>query len=126
MARKKYRVDIAPEAQGDISPEAKIMTISLAEDVKTVDDLASDPRALLAQVRSGGRPVVIAETGKPSVVMLTAERYEWLVHLVNFARLMNEGEASIQAEGTRPLEEFIKELEDEGKLPRRNRAARRG
>jgi prevent-host-death family protein len=97
----------------------------MAEDIKTAEDLQTEPRGLLEQVQRTGRPVVIAETGKPAVVMLTAERYEWLVHLVNLARLLNEGEADIRAGRVRPLEEFIRELEDEGKLPRRNRRARR-
>jgi prevent-host-death family protein len=76
-----------------------------------VEDLEADPRALLAQAQRTGRPLVIAEAGKPAVVLLTAERYEWLVHLVNFARLINEGEESIRKEGTRPLEDFIRDME---------------
>jgi prevent-host-death family protein len=105
--------------------EGATVSISPAEDVKTMEELATDPHRLVEQARATGRPVVIAETGKPSVVLLTAERYEWLVHLVNFARLINEAEAEIRAGKVRPVEEFIKELEDEGKLPRRNRRARR-
>ena len=101
------------------------MSIHLAEDVKTVDDLEANPRALLEQAQRTGRPVVIAEGGKPAVVMLTAERYEWLVHLVNFTRLINEAEADIRAGRTRPAEEVFKELEDEGKVPRRNHRVRR-
>lgn len=105
--------------------ESATVSISPAEDVKTVEDLETAPRALLEQARATGRPVIIAEAGKPSVVILAAERYEWLVHLVNLARLLNEAEADIRAGRTRPAEEFFKELEDEGKLPRRNRRARR-
>jgi prevent-host-death family protein len=101
------------------------MPISLTEDVKTVDDLEAAPRALLEQAQRTGRPIVIAEAGKPAVVMLTAERYEWLIHLINFSRLINEAEAEVRAGKVRPVEEFIKELEDEGKLPSRNRRARR-
>ena len=101
------------------------MAISLAEDIKTVDDLEKAPRALLEQVRRTNRPIVIAEAGKPTTVMLPAERYEWLVHLVNLSRLLNEGEEDIRAGRVRPLEEFIRELEDEGKLPRRNQRSRR-
>ena len=97
------------------------MSISLAEDIKTVEDLEKAPRVLLEQVRRTNRPVVIAEAGKATTVMLPAERYEWLVHLVNLSRLLNEAEEDIRAGRVRPLEEFIRELEDEGKLPRRNR-----
>ncbi len=101
------------------------METSLAEDIKTADDFENAPRALLEQVQRTGRPVVIAETGKPSVVMLTAERYEWLIHLINLSRLLNEAEEDVHAGRVRPLEAFIRELENEGKLPRRNRRTRR-
>ncbi len=106
--------------------EGPTVTISLAEDVKTVEDLEKDPRALLGQAQRTGRPIVIAEAGKPATVLISAERYEWLVHLVNFARLVNEGEQSIREGRVRPIDEFERELEDEGKLPRRNRRPRRG
>ncbi len=107
--------------------ESATVSISLAEDVKTVEDLVADPRALLDQAQRTGRPVVIAEAGKPAVVLLTAERYEWLVHLVNFARLINEGEESIRKEGTVPLEDFIRDMEAKHgyKLSRRAKPARK-
>jgi prevent-host-death family protein len=105
--------------------ESVTVAISLVEDIKTVEDLEAAPRALLEQARATKRPVVIAETGKPSVVMLTAERYEWLVHLVNFSRLMNEAEESIRKEGTRPAEEVFKELLEKGKVRPRKQSTRR-
>jgi prevent-host-death family protein len=101
------------------------MSLSLSEDIKTVEDLEAEPRALLDQLQRTGRPIVVAEKGKPAVVLLTAERYEWLVHLVTLARQLNEAEADIRAGRVRPFEEFVRELENEGKLPPRNRRARR-
>jgi prevent-host-death family protein len=86
------------------------VSISLAEDVKTVQDLEAAPRALVEQAQRTGRPIVIAEAGKPAVVLLTAERYEWLIHLRNLARLLNEAEADIRAGRTRPAEEVFEEL----------------
>jgi prevent-host-death family protein len=111
----------------NVSKGSKRVTamISLAEDIKTAEDLEQFPRALLEQVQRTGRPITIAETGRPAVVMLTAERYEWLVHLVSLSRLLNEAEEDIRAGRVRPLEEFVRELENEEKLPRRNRRARR-
>ena len=85
------------------------MSISLSVDVKTVEDLEAAPRAILEQAQRTGRPVVIAESGKPAVVMLTAERYEWLVHLLNLSRLLREAEADIQAGRVRPAEEVFKD-----------------
>jgi prevent-host-death family protein len=97
------------------------VAISPTQDVKTVEDFVSAPRALLEQAQQTGRPIVIAEAGKPAVVLLSAERYEWLVHLLNFSRLVNEAEEDVRAGRTRPLEDFIRELENEGKLPRQRR-----
>jgi PHD/YefM family antitoxin component YafN of YafNO toxin-antitoxin module len=107
--------------------EKATVAISLTEDIKTVEDLVNDPRALLEQAQKNGRPVVIAEGGKPAVVMLKAERYEWLVHLVNFARLINEAEESIRQGKTITLEEFERELEKKYgyKLSVRNKPRRK-
>jgi PHD/YefM family antitoxin component YafN of YafNO toxin-antitoxin module len=108
--------------------ESVTVSISLAEDIKTVEELVSDPRALLALAQRNGRPVVIAEGGKPTVVMLKAERYEWLVHLVKLARLLNESEESIRKHGTITLEEFEREVEKKYgyALSPRTKPARKG
>jgi prevent-host-death family protein len=91
-------------------PEETTMAISLTEDIKTVEDLVNDPRGLLKQARRNGRPVVIAEGGKPAVVMLKAERYEWLVHLVNLNKLLNEGVEDVLAGRVKPAEQVFREL----------------
>jgi prevent-host-death family protein len=104
------------------------VSISITEDIKTVEDLVNNPRALVEQAQRNGRPVVIAEAGKPAVVMLRAECYEWLVHLVELARLLNEAEESIRTGGTIPLEEFGREMEKKYgyKLSPRAKPARKG
>lgn len=89
------------------------MSISIAEDVKTVEDLERSPRALVEQARATGRPLVIAEAGKPSVVLVDAGEFERIVKALNLARLLAEGEADIRAGRVRPVEEFIAELEQQ-------------
>jgi prevent-host-death family protein len=103
------------------------VAISISEDIKTVEDLVNDPRTLLEQAQRNGRPVVIAEAGKPTVVLLKAERYEWLVHVVNLARLLNEAEESIRTGGTISLDEFVREMEKKYgyKLSPRTKPARK-
>jgi prevent-host-death family protein len=86
------------------------VSIQLTEDIKTVEDLEKAPRELLEQAHRTGRPVVIAEAGKPAVVLLKAERYEWLLHLVNLSRLLNEGLEDLLAGRVRPADEVFKEL----------------
>lgn len=101
------------------------MSISLTEDFRTLDELKESPEAIVRQVQNSENGVVVTVKGKPAAVMLGVKQYEWLVHLVNFSRLIHEGEADIRAGRVRPIEEFIRELEDEGKLPRRSRGRRR-
>jgi hypothetical protein len=100
------------------------MSISLSEDVKTVEDLEADPRAPRTSIayRAACRDCRGREA---AVVMLTAERYEWMIHVRNLARLLNEAEAEIREGRTRPAEEVFKELEAKGKLPRRKQRVRR-
>jgi prevent-host-death family protein len=100
------------------------MTISLTEDFKTVDELRQDPEAILTQVRNTGRPVVITHDGKPGAVMLPVEAFERLIHTVNLARLLAEGQEDLRAGRTQPLEEWMKEFERANKLPGRNRRQR--
>jgi prevent-host-death family protein len=86
------------------------MSISLTEDFKTAGELSQAPDAVLAQVQRTGRPVVVTADGKPAVVMLPAAEYERLVHTLNLARLLMEGEASIREGKTRPMEEVFRDL----------------
>jgi prevent-host-death family protein len=105
------------------------MTFSLTKDFKTADELASQTQAILEQVRSTGQPVAITMDGKPAVVLLEASRFEWMVHLLNLSRMLNEAEAEVRAGKTRPVEEFFEELlsERDGakKVSGRNRSRRR-
>jgi hypothetical protein len=94
--------------------ERATVLINLSEDIKTLDELERSPRACPRAGATHGRLVVIAETRNPAPIVLTAERYESLVHLINFTRLANEGEEDLRAGRVRPLEEFVQELEDEG------------
>jgi prevent-host-death family protein len=100
------------------------MSISLTEDFKTAAELQQDPEAVLAHVKKTGRPVVITREGKPGAVMLPVAEFERLIHTINLARLLLEGQDDICAGRTRPLDEWMKEFERANKLPRRNRQQR--
>jgi prevent-host-death family protein len=88
------------------------MTFSLQEDFKTVDELRVSPDDLVRHVQETKQPIVVTRQGKPAAVLLGVEQYEWMVHLINFAGLIAEGEEDIRAGRTRPAEEFFKELLD--------------
>ena len=86
------------------------MSLSLTEDFKTVAELKKKPEEILRQVHRTGRPVVITENGKPSVVMMDAASYERRLQAVRLARLLEEGEASLRNEGPVSLEDAFQEL----------------
>jgi prevent-host-death family protein len=86
------------------------MAISLTQDFKTVEELRDSPEAILRQVENTGRPVVITVAGKPAAVMLSPDQYEWMVHVLNLSRLLNQAEGSIRAGKVRPAHEFFEEL----------------
>lgn len=99
--------------------------MSYSQDVKTVEDLETAPRALLDQVHRTRRPVVIAESGKPTVVMLEATQFERMVQAINMARLLAKSEEDVREGRVRPLEDFIQEMEREHEVPSQNRQKRR-
>jgi prevent-host-death family protein len=87
------------------------MAISLTEDFKTAEELTNQTEAILEQVQKNGRPVVITHGGKPAAVLLDVAKYEWMVHLLNLSRLLNEGMEDVRAGRVRPAEEVFKELD---------------
>ncbi len=104
------------------------MTFSLKEDFKTVEELRNSPEAMLRQLQKTKHPLVVTMKGKPAAVLLDVDLYEWMVHLINFASLIAEGEEDIRAGRTQPAEEFFKELLGKNrrakKVPGRNRLGR--
>ena len=79
-------------------------------DFRTADELASQTRAIIEQVRQTKRPVVVTQDGKPAAVLLDVDRYEWMVHLLNLSRALNEGVDAILAGRVKPAEQVFKEL----------------
>jgi len=86
------------------------MTFRLTEDFKTLDELRESPEGVLRQVQKNEQPVVITVKGKPAAVVIGADQYQWMVHLLDLGRALAEGEASIRAGKVRPVEAFFKEL----------------
>jgi PHD/YefM family antitoxin component YafN of YafNO toxin-antitoxin module len=78
-------------------------------ETRSVKDLQNDAAALVKQVGETKQPIRIKGKGQPPVVLLDEDTYDWYIHLINFNRLLNEGEADIRAGRTRPVEEFFKE-----------------
>jgi PHD/YefM family antitoxin component YafN of YafNO toxin-antitoxin module len=100
-------------------------TMSLTEDFRTVEELASHAREICDQLRQTGRPLAITLDGKPEVVLLTAGHYEWLLHLLNLSRKLNQAQEDVRAGRVQPLEDFLEELNREQKTWSRNHRKRK-
>ncbi len=104
------------------------MTFSLKEDFKTIEELSDLTEVIIRQVQKARHPAVVTMKGKPAAVWLGVDQYEWMVHLINFASLIAEGEEDIRAGRTQPAEEFFKELQSKNrrgrKVSRRTRLGR--
>lgn len=93
------------------------MSLSLTEDVKTVSELKQNLRAVLAQVKNTGRPVVVTVKGKPDAVLIDVKTYERKLKSLNLVALLAEGERDIREGRTRPAGAFLKDLERAKKIP---------
>ena len=94
------------------------MAISLVEDVKTVSELKKNLRSIFEQLHRTKRPVVVTVNGKPDVVLIEAAAFEKTLETLTLSRLLQEGEESVRAKGTRPAREFLREFKRAKKIPR--------
>ena len=86
------------------------MSISLTQDVKTIEELKADPLKILNHVRQTGRPVVVTTKGKSNVVILDADTFERRLKISNLARLLEEAETDVRAGRVRPARAFFDEF----------------
>jgi prevent-host-death family protein len=93
------------------------MLLSLTDDVKTVSEVKQNLRAVLAQIKETGRPVVVTVKGKPNAVLIDVETYERKLRSLNLAGLLAQGEVDIRQGRTRPAGTFLKELKRAKKIP---------
>lgn len=94
------------------------MSISLAEDIRSVTDLKRHTRELLDHVHETGRPLVLTVNGRADSVLIDAKVYEKQLKAMNLARLLSEAEAQAQvaAGQTRPARTFLDEFKNARKI----------
>lgn len=86
---------------------------NLTEDFKTLAELKNNLAEILNLLHRTGRPIVVTVDGKPDVVIMDVAAYEQQLHNMNLARMLAEAEAEVREGKARPLEDFLRELEDE-------------
>lgn len=89
------------------------MTLLIAEDAVPSSELDTDLSELVGMVRQRGRPVVITEDGKPTVVVMTPEEFDELTYHARFVAAVKEGLAEAEAGLLISDEDLRRELEQE-------------
>lgn len=92
------------------------MTISLAEDIRSVTDLKRNTREILNQVHLTGRPIVLTVNGRADSVLMDVAVYEKQLRAANLSRLLAPAEEEVTAGKTRPMKEFLKEFSNDRKI----------
>ena len=86
------------------------MSLSLAEDIRSVTDLKRHTREILDQVHHTGRPVILTVNGRADSVIMDAAVYEKHLQASNLARLLAPADAEAADGQTRPAKDFLKEF----------------
>jgi len=92
------------------------MSISLAEDIRSVTDLKRHTREILDHVHKSGRPTVLTVNGRADSVIIDAKVYEKQLKAMNLARLISEAEAQVASGQTRPARAFLAEFKNARKI----------
>ncbi len=92
------------------------MSISLAEDIRSVTDLKRHTREILNHVHETGRPLVLTVNGRADLVLIDAKVYEKQLKAMNLARLLSEAEGQVATGQTRPVRDFLEEFKSARKI----------
>ncbi|HIJ96304.1 MAG TPA: type II toxin-antitoxin system Phd/YefM family antitoxin [Desulfuromonadales bacterium] len=87
-----------------------MMSLSLADDIRSVTDLKRHTRELLDHVHQTGRPMILTVNGRADSVLMDAAVYEKQLQAANLTRLLAPAEAEVTAGQTRSAQDFLKEF----------------
>lgn len=88
------------------------MSLSLAEDIRSVTDLKRHTREILDHVHQTGRPMILTVNGRADSVIMDAAVYEKQLQAANLARLLAPAEAEVSTSQTRSAQKFLKEFKN--------------
>ena len=92
------------------------MSISLAEDIRSITDLKRHTREILDHVHLTGRPVILTVNGRADSVIVDAKVYEKQVKAMNLAHMLSEAEKQVSIGQTRTAREFLAEFKNARKI----------
>ena len=87
----------------------------LESDIKPVSDFRANTATLLRQVRESGRPIVLTQRGRSSVVVVDVGVYQALLTELDELRDIHRGLADIEAGRVVSHEEVVADILGEGR-----------
>lgn len=94
------------------------MSLSIAEDIKSVSELKTRTREVFEQMHRTGRPIVVTINGKPDAVLIDAQVFEKKLKAANLGALLAEAEADVRNGHTRPARDSVRDVRQRAKAPR--------
>jgi len=91
-----------------IFEEGESMNISLKEDINSVSYFKANFNSIIEEMEKKHRPMILTQNGKSAGVFLDIDTWETLLKKIQVLKMINEGERSVQAEGTKSIEEIEK------------------
>ena len=82
------------------------MNISLKEDINSVSYFKANFNHILEDMEKKHRPMILTQNGKSAGVFLDIDTWEKLLKKIQVLKMINEGERSVQTEGTKSIEEI--------------------
>jgi|SaaInlStandDraft_1057018.scaffolds.fasta_scaffold26063_2 prevent-host-death family protein len=84
-----------------------------SKDIKPITDLKRNTKAVLDELHSHKRPVILTLKGRPNSVIIDIETYEKQVSVANLSRMLQEGEQDIREGDVRSAKTFLKKFKNE-------------
>ncbi len=81
-------------------------------DVRPVTEFRANTSAMIEQMHSSGRPLILTQHGRSAAVLLDPEVYEGLVAEVELLRDLSISEAQIAAGQVIPHEEVVRRMRE--------------
>jgi prevent-host-death family protein len=86
------------------------MTLNIIEDIRSITELKRDTSAILNQLHSTGRPVVLTVNGKAEAVIMGAVEYEKNTCALNLLKLLLPAEQDVREGLVQEAKSFFEEF----------------
>lgn len=84
--------------------------LNILQDVFPISDFRENASSIVARIRTGHRPLIIAQHGKSSAALIPAESYQEMLDRIQILTDIAESEEEIASGGGIEQEELRKEL----------------